>query len=206
MSIINGAVDKAYTTVKELSNNMDEINSFLAGITQIAEQTNLLALNAAIEAARAGESGKGFAVVAEEVRKLAEKSASTVKQINQIINHIIDKTQNVLIEANKGYIATQDGQAFVQQVNESFENIQKSFASINNYISDEIDKVDNLAVIFSSINTESSSIASVAEEHAASTQELMATFEEHNANVEDIYNLLLHIKESSENLQKKIIK
>lgn len=75
MDIIRQASKKSYSTVQELNNDLDEVNNFLAGITQIAVQTNLLALNANIEAARAGEAGKGFVVVANEVRKLAEQSA-----------------------------------------------------------------------------------------------------------------------------------
>lgn len=201
MDIINQAVTKSLETVQELNENMDEINNFLSGITQIAEQTNLLALNAAIEAARAGESGKGFAVVAEEVRKLAEQSAFSVKQIYQIILKIKGKTKKVLDEVSRGQIATQDGEKVVNTVNQSFEMIQVSFKDIDRYIADEISRIVNIADLFSNIDKEVDSIASISEEQASATEELLATLEEHNVNIENIYNLMQDIKDSSDNLQ-----
>lgn len=81
--------------ISDLTKLSSQIGKITEVITDIAEQTNLLALNAAIEAARAGEHGRGFAVVAEEVRKLAEQSSSSAKDIAKIIRQVQESVDNM---------------------------------------------------------------------------------------------------------------
>jgi methyl-accepting chemotaxis protein len=78
---VREVVRTSASQVKELTRLSEPITDFIDLIKQISTQTNLLALNAAIEAARAGEHGRGFAVVAEEVRRLADSSATAAEDV-----------------------------------------------------------------------------------------------------------------------------
>lgn len=88
MSKISGSMKNSVSIIDKLKLKSDMILNIVSTIQQISSQTNLLALNASIEAARAGEAGKGFAVVADEIRKLAENSNNSAKEIKGTVDQI----------------------------------------------------------------------------------------------------------------------
>lgn len=90
------AVRSTQGHISEVSASVQKISEITQIIRDIAEQTNLLALNAAIEAARAGEQGRGFAVVADEVRKLAERTASSTSHIASAVDEISARTDRAV--------------------------------------------------------------------------------------------------------------
>ncbi|MFW6342297.1 MAG: methyl-accepting chemotaxis protein, partial [Halothiobacillaceae bacterium] len=109
MTQVADAVDEAAAVIQTLGERSQTISGIVTTISQIAEQTNLLALNAAIEAARAGDQGRGFAVVAEEVRSLAQRTASATEEITGMTRMIqnetteaVEKMAAVVEQAHKG--------------------------------------------------------------------------------------------------------
>jgi heme-based aerotactic transducer len=112
--------------VAKLRRSAAQIYGVVKIVKEIAEQTNLLALNSAIEAARAGEHGKGFAVVSSEVRKLAEKTKSSLTQIEGFISNSNEYTQSVIKALEKVNETVLQGIEKSEQTNDAFHHIAKA--------------------------------------------------------------------------------
>jgi len=120
---IRQTVAQTTRKVKRLAESSQEISKIVALVSQIASRTNLLALNASIEAARAGAAGRGFAIVADEVRQLADKSAKSLKEIEQIVMQIQSDTGSVMTAMEEGTQQVIQGTKLAEQAKRSLENI-----------------------------------------------------------------------------------
>lgn len=180
------ASEKASQAILELSRVATEIEGIIDVIDNISRQTNLLALNAAIEAARAGEAGKGFSVVAEEIRKLAEQTIQSTKQINGIINLV---GTSVTVAVNEIKIAM--GTVTAQE--DALNNSVTSFVSITQAVGIISDKVNTTAVKSYNVNKdankashEMNDVASIAEKTAGSMEKVTAITQEQASSLSDI--------------------
>lgn len=201
ISVISNSITIANTTVSDLQASMIKVNTLLEGITQIAEQTNLLALNAAIESARAGEHGKGFAVVADEVRKLAEQSTRIVGDITQVTTGLFTKSQEAYEKVNQGDSATKEGKEIIYNISSYFKDIMDAFGETNTEIVKSMDKIEHVTERFEKVQAQMESMVSIAQENAASTQEVLATIEDEHSQIKQISNFLSEIQELSGKLK-----
>ncbi|MBD7911959.1 MULTISPECIES: heme NO-binding domain-containing protein [Clostridium] len=159
------------TNLEERANDITSIVSIVSGI---AEQTNLLALNASIEAARAGEQGKGFAVVAESIRKLAEQSKGAVHEINSNLKEFIYEIESLVenIESQYDILDKETGSLVVVR-NISFE-ANKSVQNVALSMIETINKLNIEANAISKVYDRIESLAAIAEENSASSEEVSA--------------------------------
>ena len=130
MAAIAEGARQSSIIVAELGGLSADITSIVNVIREIADQTNLLALNAAIEAARAGEQGRGFAVVADEVRKLAERTSSSTKQIGDMIQRIQSGTRRTMDAMESDVARANQGEELARRAGESINQIEQRTSEV----------------------------------------------------------------------------
>lgn len=112
--------------IRNLTTRTENIGKILNVIDEVAEQTNLLALNAAIIAAQAGEHGKSFSVVAQEIKELADRTATSTKEIHEIIRALQDESKNAVLAINRGSKSVEDGVQLAGEAGSALNKILES--------------------------------------------------------------------------------
>lgn len=181
---INKVITRSADTISILGTRAKDIGKIVEVIDDIAEQTNLLALNAAIEAARAGEQGLGFAVVAEEVRKLAERSASSTREISELISGIQQEAMDAVKHMENSTTIVKQGVSLSEEVKAALKKIEEAVSEVTKY-SQEISAATQeqsagskqIAKAAENLNEITQEISSATEEQSSGTEQVVKTME-----------------------------
>lgn len=206
MEIISQNTDETGRIIHKLDEKSAEIEKILSIISQIADQTNLLALNAAIEAARAGEHGKGFAVVADEVRKLAEQSSVSAKQISSLILDIQDRTKIAVQSISKGEGTVKEGITLFGEAWNSFDEI--SAAVKETYAQMELvsGKMKKIQLSTNQLSDSFNTVDEYAIQAALHTQEIAGATEEQSAAIQEVSSATGVLADMAQELHEKAMK
>ncbi len=169
------AVRDSSTVIEELGRKSAEIRNIVKVIDELADQTNLLALNAAIEAARAGEQGRGFAVVADEVRKLAERTATATREIGDMIAAVDDGSEKAVKSMQGGVDKVENGVTLARSAGETIGEIDDQTRKVISAVGDISTAMDEQRSATDQIARHIEEIARMAESNSDGTDRTRET-------------------------------
>jgi methyl-accepting chemotaxis protein len=172
---IDGAAQASAAAMQRLEARSNDVAQIVQAIDEIADQTNLLALNAAIEAARAGDAGRGFAVVADEIRKLAERSNVSTREIATILGAIRKET----VEAGTGIRGSSasltDGLELASRASTALDSLQQAIEGASVVAEDLAGRVDVMGRTSAEVSRNIATVSAVIEQNARAADEMRNT-------------------------------
>jgi hypothetical protein len=161
----SAAVQEMVNAISAIKDSSDRTVVILKTIDEIAFQTNLLALNAAVEAARAGDAGKGFAVVAEEVRNLAQRSATAAQETSQLLESSKES-------AELGVATSERVAAIIAEITTNVEETTRLMAEVARASTDQAEGIGQVKEAVARIDHVSQSNVVMATESEQSSENL----------------------------------
>ncbi|MBR5913937.1 MAG: methyl-accepting chemotaxis protein [Selenomonadaceae bacterium] len=204
IQMIEKQVNKSTEVVDTLGKRSEEIGTIVGTISEIANQTNLLALNAAIEAARAGEHGRGFAVVAEEVRKLAEQSATAAQNISELIKHIQNETASAVKEMELGNAGVKEGAESVMATGEAFKTIEDQIQRLNENVQRSLQHIDAVNNTSHSILEALDSVQKISQKSEEEAQNISAATQQQAATMHEMSDAGRELASLAQKLQSEV--
>ncbi|MED4686611.1 methyl-accepting chemotaxis protein [Bacillus sp. RC145] len=190
--------------VQKLEERMKQVEHIVSVVSEIASQTNLLALNASIEAARAGEHGRGFAVVAEEVRKLADESDHSARNISQLLRNMQEEVQQVALKMTEQVKTAKEeakrGEAtelILKEMSSSVMEVADATKQISSYMNEQVSHIHQTGA-------QTKAVAAIAEETSAGSQEVARVTLQQSKNMVVIDQLLKDLEKQAADLKQTI--
>lgn len=204
MESLRVSVQESSQIIKLLGEYSGKIGDIVGTISDIADQTNLLALNAAIEASHAGEHGRGFAVVAEEVRKLAEQSATAANEIQKLISDVQNQTDKAVQSMNVGTDLTKASVQAVDEAGSAFRDIVNQIDALTDKIRLTTEAIEKAESGNSKIIDSVKFINEAAIKFSSRTEAISSTTQQLSASTEEIATSSRQLADMADDLQKEI--
>jgi methyl-accepting chemotaxis protein len=189
-----------------LETKAHDITNIVSIVSQISEQTNLLALNASIEAARAGEQGRGFAVVADEVRKLAEQSKGAVEEINSNLIEFVKDINTLVDKIGAQYDILQNETKGLEEVRDISYEATMSVRTVSTAMINTINDLDKEAKSISNIYETIESLAAIAEENSAASEEVSASVGSYTSEIKKLIDSIFEFKKITSSFKDELKK
>jgi Methyl-accepting chemotaxis protein len=198
--LVDDSIETAAATIVSLHESSQKVEAIIATVQEVANQTHLLALNAAVEAARAGEQGKGFAVVAAEIRKLAERSGESTKEIQSILSLIRTESLSSVEQIEKGRAATDLSVVRAKDTIAGFEQMSDDLGRMIELVHQLDGAIHSIQSASVEIAGEIRSIHAITQQNAAAVEQLLSVSESQMNSSREVDDEIVQLKDISRSL------